>query len=279
MTGPAREALRKELDRDEARKKRRRTAGTLGIVTLVLALVIASFWAIGSSRRSGSGDADAGASSAHLAGALTSIPASTFDAIGAGDAKTPPQAIPQSTPANSPRVLYIGAEYCPFCAIERLPLTAALARFGSFQGLTDSLSSPNEGQLSNIPSVSFKNFQYKSDHLTFSAVETADRMGNKLATVPPDDEKIFRTHAPEGGIPFVYYGTAFSNGATYDGRNLAGRDAAELATALRDPNSSETRQVVGAANVLTAQICKETKNQPAAVCNSAGVTAARALLK
>ncbi|QLQ14649.1 MAG: DUF929 family protein [Micropruina sp.] len=30
-------------------------------------------------------------------------------------------------------MLYVGAEFCPFCAMARLPLTIALSRFGTFR--------------------------------------------------------------------------------------------------------------------------------------------------
>src|SRR5205823_15010475 len=44
-------------------------------------------------------------------------------------------------PSGKPEVLYIGAEYCPFCAAERWSLVYALARFGTFKGLLLSTSS------------------------------------------------------------------------------------------------------------------------------------------
>ena len=37
--------------------------------------------------------------------------------------------------AGKPEILYIGAEYCPYCATERWPLAVALSRFGTFTGL------------------------------------------------------------------------------------------------------------------------------------------------
>jgi hypothetical protein len=32
-------------------------------------------------------------------------------------------------------MLYIGAEYCPYCAAERWPLVMALSKFGTFSNL------------------------------------------------------------------------------------------------------------------------------------------------
>ena len=52
-----------------------------------------------------------------------------------------------------------------------------------------------------------------------------------------------------------------------------------IAAALSDPTTDIAKGVNGAANVLTAQICKSTNQQPTAVCTSPGVVAAAATLK
>ncbi|MGH3290263.1 MAG: DUF929 family protein, partial [Trebonia sp.] len=47
---------------------------------------------------------------------------------------------PPLTRGGKPEVLYVGAEYCPYCAMENWPLIVALSRFGQFTGLTTSRS-------------------------------------------------------------------------------------------------------------------------------------------
>jgi hypothetical protein len=52
---------------------------------------------------------------------VTSVPSATFNAVGAGTA-TGLNAVtgqPALTAGGKPEVLYIGGEYCPFCAAER----------------------------------------------------------------------------------------------------------------------------------------------------------------
>ena len=69
----------------------------------------------------------------------TSVPASTLDTVGAGSGVTAPPEIKGGTPLTSggkPEVLYMGAEYCPFCAAERWAMVVALSRFGTFSGLS-----------------------------------------------------------------------------------------------------------------------------------------------
>jgi hypothetical protein len=43
---------------------------------------------------------------------------------------------------------------------------------------------------------------------------------------------------------------------------------------MRDPSSPVGKDIDGAANIITAAICKVTHGQPRNVCTSAGVTAA-----
>ena len=49
--------------------------------------------------------------------------------------KQPP--LTARTGKKKPELLYIGAEYCPYCAASRWPLIIALSRFGTFKGLRD----------------------------------------------------------------------------------------------------------------------------------------------
>jgi hypothetical protein len=53
----------------------------------------------------------------------------------------------------------------------------------------------------------------------------------------------------------------------------------QVAAAMQSPSSPVAQDIDGAANVITAAICKVTNGQPGAVCTSAGVTAAAASLQ
>jgi hypothetical protein len=43
---------------------------------------------------------------------------------------------------------------------------------------------------------------------------------------------------------------------------------------MHNPASAVARDIDGAANIITAAICKETAGQPGGVCTSAGITRA-----
>jgi hypothetical protein len=278
----------------EARaQKRRRVAvaatAVAAVVVLIAALVLAKAAGLGS----GSGDdvtakpSGAEPAPASVVRAVTSVPASVFDEIGVGDAQAAPTKIdaPALSEGGKPKVLYVGAEYCPYCAAERWAVVAALARFGTWSNLAASQSATND-VYPETQTFSFHGASYSSDYLSFTGVETAtneEKNGRyaPLDELSPADEKIFRTYdqppyvQTAGAIPFLDIGGRYVNqGASLSPEVLQGKSRAEIAAALSDPTSPIAKAVGGAANVLTASLCEVTGNQPADVCSSPGVTAA-----
>jgi hypothetical protein len=86
----------------------------------------------------------------------------------------PPQALKAGTAAftvgGKPAVVFVGAEYCPYCASERWPLVMALSKFGTFEDLRGSMSSTTDlGP--RTPSFSFYRATYTSRYLSFLADE------------------------------------------------------------------------------------------------------------
>jgi hypothetical protein len=79
-----------------------------------------------------------GQAAADVVHTATNIPAELLDRVGRGKVDAPPKAItgPQPLTADGkPLVLYVGAEYCPFCASQRWAVVVALSRFGTFSNL------------------------------------------------------------------------------------------------------------------------------------------------
>jgi hypothetical protein len=208
---------------------------------------------------------------------VTSVPASVFRTVGTGAVTAIPKKIdaPALTADGKPLVLYVGAEYCPFCAAERWPMVIALSRFGTFSGLQVTKSASND-VFPNTPTFSFHGATYQSKYLTFQGVELRTRTGEPLDTLTPEQSQIYSTYdAPPytstaGTIPFIDFGGKYLvNGATYDAGVLSGKTAEEIANALSDPNTAVARAVIGAANSVTAAVCTLTANQPANVCAAA----------
>jgi hypothetical protein len=183
------------------------------------------------------------------------------------------------TADGKPRVLYIGAEYCPYCAAERWPLVIALSRFGTFTGLTTTTSSSSDVYPST-PTLSYASATYTSDHLSFTGVETAsnvkgsDGQYEPLQTPTTADQALLTKYDTEGSIPFLDLGNKYVLvGSSYVPDGLAKLTQAQIVADLSDPSNANTQQIIGSANILTAALCQQTGQQPAAVCGSAGVKA------
>jgi hypothetical protein len=256
------------------------------VVVVVVALVVVL--------ASGSDDANTATSpkaAAELAAKVTSVKASVFDKVGAGSMAgtiAPITGEKALTKAGKPWVVYIGAEYCPYCATERWAMVLALSRFGTFSNLGVTHSSGTD-VYPNTPTFSFHGSTFTSKYLAFDGVETLSNVVDgssykKLDDPTKQEETLIDTYdaAPyvpansAGSIPFMDIGNRYVlSGATYQPQVLQGRSADSIAAALADPTSDISKGAVGSANVLTAAICSITKQQPSTVCASAGVTAAK----
>jgi hypothetical protein len=218
---------------------------------------------------------------------VTSIPAPVFDEVATGTISAVPKKIdaPVLTAAGKPLVLYVGAEYCPFCAGERWPMVIALSRFGAFSGL-QLTKSASDDVFPNTPTFSFHGATYQSKYLTFQAVELRTRTGQPLDPLTAEQQQIFATYdaAPytskPGTIPFLDFGGKYLvNGATYDVGVLSGKTTDEIATLVADPNSAVAKAVIGAANTITGAVCNLTQNQPANVCADPVIARIRSQLR
>ncbi len=281
--------LRAQQAKAERRSKLMIAGATVGVVAIVvIALVIAAL----------QGGTDVtGQSSTALDQAtfakVTSVPAASLDTVGAGASDNPPKTIdaPALTKDGKLRVLYVGAEYCPYCATERWPLVVALSRFGTWNNLSASFSAPAPEVNPNTATVSFHGATYSSQYVSFTGYETSTNkqtngQWGKLDTLEGEDLALFQKfNAPpyvqsSGAIPWINLGgTSIQAGASYNSAVILNQTQAEIATALADPTTDIAKGVNGAANVLTAQICKSTNQQPTAVCTAPGVVAAAAKLQ
>jgi hypothetical protein len=281
--------MRAQQERSERRRRLVLTGGAVAFVVLVVVLlVVARLTGVGTGSSSGT---PSGQASPALLSALRAVPASGFDSAGTADVSGGPRKVsaPALTAGGKPRVLYVGAEYCPYCAAERWAVAEALSRFGTFSrlGTTHSSSSDTDP---DTPTLSFHDSRYTSDLISFTGVEQTTNKRSltgyqKLDTLSAADEKLTATYdatpyvpaSSAGAIPFIdIAGKYISSGATYDPGILAGKTQLQVAKALSDPSSDIAKSVNGSANLFTAAICQATGGKPTAVCGSSGVTKALA---
>ncbi len=218
---------------------------------------------------------------------VTTVPAAVLDQVGVGSATPPPKAIeaPALVGDALPRVLYAGAEYCPYCAAERWSMVVALSRFGTFGGLGQTASSASD-VFPSTPTLSFHGSTFTSSTIAFTGVELQSNevVGGQYApldSLSAADQQVFSTYnSPPyvdsaGSIPFVDIGGRYViSGASFSPQVLKGKTHQQIADALSDPGSDIAQGVDGAANLITAAICASTKSAPSTVCSTPGVQAA-----
>ncbi|HET7338443.1 MAG TPA: DUF929 family protein [Candidatus Dormibacteraeota bacterium] len=211
---------------------------------------------------------------AQVISTITTLPSSEFDTIGQGTSNNLIKPISGTTatgPTGKPLVLYVGAEYCPFCAAQRWPLIIALSRFGTFSGLKTTTSSSSD-VYPNTVTFTFHGATYTSQYIDFRAVETSDRNQNPLETPSGSDQDLMSRYDSAGTIPFLDLGNHYAaTGSFYSPETIGGMSWLALAETLKQPDSPQAKAIIGSANLITAAICKMNGDQPASVCSTATI--------
>lgn len=170
---------------------------------------------------------------------------------------------------GKPVVLFVGEEYCMYCALQRWALVVALSRFGDFSGLKYMTSGANEGDL---PTFTFVGSTYSSGYITFRPYEIQDRANppHQLQTLPSNYSAILASYG--GGVPFLDFGNRYvlSGSPLSDISILQGKNWTTIINSIAGSDSSGS-QIREAANLITGVICKLTQGSPASVCNASPI--------
>ncbi|HXZ66648.1 MAG TPA: DUF929 family protein [Streptosporangiaceae bacterium] len=266
----------------EQRRKdqRRRIFAVGGVVVALLAVIGIVIGALVSHSSSASPAAGAQPLPAGVQADLT-VPASTFAAVGIGSSST--QYLKHVTGSaltsgGKPEMLYIGAEWCPYCAAERWAMATALSRFGSFSPLKGVHSSASD-VYPNTATLTFYGATYTSKYLVFTPVENEDVNHNLLVAPTSAQQALWAQYDPPGDTyPFIDIGNRYIAAVTYNPQVLQGLSWSQIASDLHNPSSAVAQGAVGSANLMTAAICKITGNAPASVCAAAPIPALQARL-
>lgn len=168
-------------------------------------------------------------------------------------------------PNGKPQFFYYGAEYCPICAGQRWAVVVALSHFGTFSQLPETASSGSDSN-PNTATFTFKGSKYTSDSIDFVPVEAEDRDQQPLQNPTAEQQTLLQQYKVTG-FPFIDIGDQFTiSGGLVDSSVLQNLSQRDIANKLSDSNSDVAKNIVGAANYMTAAICAVTNNQPASVC-------------
>ena len=275
----AREKIAAQREAERRTEMRRRLFVTGGSVLAVVVIVVA-FIVVKSLGSPTTTVKPTGATGVPLPASVTrnvtGVPASTLNAVGAGSV---PQAV--QTPVKTitgaplisngkPEMLYIGAEFCPYCAAMRWSTAVALSRFGELSPLRGIHSAPAPEAYPNTATLTFYKSTYSSEHLVFVPVEAQGVDHSPLQTPTAQQMALWQKYYPNS-YPFIDIGNRYMITVIFSPQVLAGKTWSQIAAALHDPSSPIAQGVLGAANYITAATCKVTNNQPAAVCTSPAI--------
>jgi hypothetical protein len=174
------------------------------------------------------------------------------------------------TANGKPQVLYIGAEYCPYCAGERWAMVMALSQFGHFTGLRSVTSEPQD-TVASVPTFTFYGSTYTSPYLDFKPVEQQTVSGKTLETPTTAQEAVLTKYdgppyVSEGGIPFLDLGGKYiQDGINYNDTSMQHASFDAIASQLdgtgTGPQSQTAGNIAATAGVLISHLCQLTNGK------------------
>lgn len=210
---------------------------------------------------------------------LAGMNGTTLAAVGGGSAQGPSSISGSAlTSGGKPLILYIGGEYCPYCAVTRWSMIIALSKFGSFTGLEYMLSSASDSN-PDSPTFTFANASYASPYIAFAGVEHWDRSRNPYQTLTSNESALYSQYDPGGGIPFVDFANRFLITGVAGGMStldLSGMNWTQVFNQLAVPSSPAAEAILGEANYMISTICSLDGAQPSSVCSQSFSTLALA---
>jgi hypothetical protein len=167
---------------------------------------------------------------------------------------------------GKPELLYMGAEFCPYCAGSRWPIILALMRFGNLSGIKYSESSSTDVYASTPTFTFYPNYSYSSKYISFRAYELETRTGQTLQQPDNLSQSLYYKYA--SAIPFFdFMNHSSSEGAIASPGLYDGLTWSQITTQIADPSTQLSQGVIGAANIYTAEMCTAINNT-APVCSA-----------
>jgi thiol-disulfide isomerase/thioredoxin len=254
-----------------------------GSVVIVIA-VVAAFFIIKASQGTPTSPAGSPLGTtlpASVTNQVRNVPASTLAAVGGGSVTAGPVKAISGAPLTQngkPEMLYIGAEFCPYCAELRWSMATALGRFGAFTTPLRGIHSSATDVYPNTATLTFYKTSYSSRYLAFTPVENENVNHAPLQPATREQQAIWNKY-DANSFPFIDFGNKYViTSPIYDPAVLQGQTWAQIAAALHNPASPIAKGADGAANYITAAICRMTAGQPASVCATSTIRALEAKL-
>jgi hypothetical protein len=157
---------------------------------------------------------------------------------------------PPLTQAGLPEVLLVAPDICAGCALESWGVVEALSQFGVFTNLHLSQSTTTRHPI--VRGFTFHGASYGSPFVAL-AIAAPSKNGPRP-------------------LPFIDVANKFANLGSPAAPSVAsGLSWKQLAGSLAGAKTSSGQAIDGTAELLTAEICEATSNNPALVCGAAAV--------
>jgi hypothetical protein len=267
--------------------KRHFRQGALAVCAALI-LVVAAIGVVTISRAPSSPTPPASELTAYFQAAV-SVSNSTLESVGLPSTVAIPTRVSPSlsTVATNGVVSYVGAEYCPYCALQRWALLVALSKFGTFTNLNNEVFSSSSDDYPRLASWSFYGARYESKYFTFDPTELTSSKPSKngvggyqrLERMSSAQRVAFHHYDAQGEIPFVDIGNhIITLGASASPSVLEGLSLSDIGRDLNNPRSPVAQSIDGSANYLVAALCTLVQKSPPALCSTNVIrTASKAL--
>jgi len=205
------------------------------------------------------------------------VPDDVLEQIGLAGGVSGPyvlKAKPALTERGKPVVIYIGADFCPYCATARWALEIALAKFGTMSD-GPAVSSSATDVDPNTASFGLHGSHYTSSYFTWEAADGVGSGFPSRANMTEQELSAYKTYdkAPytpyAGSIPFIDIDNRYLVvGSNASIAPLQGLTASQITKDLSHPSSPVARAMDGAANYAIAALCSIAGNSSATICSS-----------
>ena len=194
--------------------------------------------------------------------------------VGSGYMTTYPQSISGQNVTvvdGKPAVIYVGADFCPFCAIARWGLIIALMRFGTFSRLNYMTSSSSSKEpFRTVPTFTFYNSSYSSTLISFVSAEIETNTYQPLQSLSALQNAAVGAYDTSSSIPFIDFGNQSAQVGVPQSVSpgyLKNLNWGQIIALMGQSNSTVSQALIGQANVFTAQICRMDGFKPTSVCS------------
>lgn len=259
-----------QLRRQEERRRARRNRTLFKIIGgVVAAVAIASAFVFALRSQGGSTGTVVAAS---LGGPTNDLPGH------AGGNFTPIHQTVRST--GKPEILFVGTQFCSFCAAERWAIVKALGQFGTWTNVHRATQGGSTAGFSAVPTFDLTNSGYHSKYVAFDGKDLQDYNGNTLQTLNSEEQALWQQYDPQGSTPMVLVADHVRLGAGYSPGDIDGQSFATVQNALQHGSSSTFVPEINAeANAITAILCHADGMQPKSACGRPAIVQAVANLK